>query len=82
VTPLPPGQLATGVPSLCVVAEVSVSDTIVDCDIDPGVSAHFVPAEVLVAEYMAPRLYGLPFTPLPPVKTSRIPPPGAATRRG
>ena len=34
-TPLPPGQLTTGVPLLCVVADVSVSEMLPDCDIDP-----------------------------------------------
>ena len=81
-TPLPPGQLTTGVPLLCVVADVSVSETLVDCDIDPFTSAQLVPAELLVAEYTAPRLYGLPPTPLPPVNTARMPPLGPATSRG
>ena len=55
-TPLPPGQLATGVPLLCVVADVLVAGMSVECDIEPLTSFHAVPAEVAVAEYMAPRL--------------------------
>jgi len=55
-TPLPPGQLATGVPLLCVVADVLVAGTNVVCDMEPLTSFHVVPAEVAVAEYMAPRL--------------------------
>ena len=55
-TPLPPGQDATGVPVLCVVADVSVCEMVVECDIEPLTRFHVVPAEVAVAEYIAPRL--------------------------
>ena len=55
---------------------------IAECDIEPLTRFHVVPAELAVAEYTAPRLYGLPLTPLLPVNTARMPPLGPATRRG